>query len=171
MTRFGEVRSQKSEFFSFCCVKRVFFAFVERFEHFQIGVCRGGGIVARTKAGLCPAPAKGNFSRKVPSGLLQKLSHYGYEAGCLSCSRRGGIGRGGYERIDGCRPYMVRAGKLRSRQAPPRPCRFGCRGARRSKWGHLVYETRLLYSNLSANFTDKETTVWTDQWQPPRVIH
>ncbi|MBQ7321338.1 MAG: hypothetical protein IJW99_04510 [Clostridia bacterium] len=37
---------------------------------------------------------------------------------------------------------MVRAGKLRSRQAPPRPCRFGCRGARRSEWGCLLCETK-----------------------------
>ncbi|MBQ7321751.1 MAG: hypothetical protein IJW99_06620, partial [Clostridia bacterium] len=59
------------------------------------------------------------------------------------------VGRGDYKQIDGCRPVMVRAGKLRSRQAPPRPCRFGCRGARRTKWGHLVYDTRLLYLNLS----------------------
>ncbi|MBQ7321928.1 MAG: hypothetical protein IJW99_07505, partial [Clostridia bacterium] len=59
------------------------------------------------------------------------------------------FGRGDYKQVDGCRPYMVRAGKLRSRQAPPRPCRFGCRDARCSKWGHLVYDTRLLYLNLS----------------------
>ena len=37
---------------------------------------------------------------------------------------------------------MARADKLRKRQGPPRPCRFGCRGARRSEWGYLLRETR-----------------------------
>ena len=55
-----------------------------------------------------------------------------------------GFGRGDYKQVDGCRPVMVRAGKLRSRQGPPRPCRFGCRDARRTKWGCLVYDTGLL---------------------------
>ena len=53
-------------------------------------------------------------------------------------------GRGDYEQVDGYLSCMVRAGKLRKRQAPPRPCRFGCRGARRTKWGWLVYDTGLL---------------------------
>ena len=39
-------------------------------------------------------------------------------------------------------PFMALAGKLRKRQGPPRPCRFGCHGARRTKWGCLPRETR-----------------------------
>ena len=31
--------------------------------------------------------------------------------------------RGGSDRTEGCMVFMVRVGKLRSRQAPPRPCR------------------------------------------------
>ncbi|MBQ7321938.1 MAG: hypothetical protein IJW99_07555 [Clostridia bacterium] len=52
-----------------------------------------------------------------------------------------GFGRGDYKQVDGCRPVMVRAVKISSLQGPPRPCRFGCHGARRTKWGHLVYDT------------------------------
>ena len=51
-------------------------------------------------------------------------------------------GRGVYLSADGYLPCMARADKLRKRQGPPRPCRFGCRGARRSEWGCLLCETR-----------------------------
>ena len=37
---------------------------------------------------------------------------------------------------------MARAGKLRKRWGPPRPHRFGCRDARRTKWGYLPRETK-----------------------------
>ena len=39
-------------------------------------------------------------------------------------------------------PFMARAGKLRKRWGPPRPHRFGCRDARRTKWGYLPRETK-----------------------------
>ena len=108
-------------------------------------------------------PPKGTFREKFPLDTFKSFHTMGMRRGVYLALAVKWFGRGDYKWADGCLPYMVRAGKLRSRQGPPRPCRFGCRGARRTKWGHLVYETRLLCSILSENFTDKATTVQTEQ--------
>ena len=50
---------------------KVFFR-LQPVEKLQIGVYRGGGIVARTKAGLCPAPTREPFLERF-SGLSKNL--------------------------------------------------------------------------------------------------
>ena len=70
-------------------------------------------------------------------------------------------GRGVYLSADGYLPCMARAGKLRKRQGPPRPCRFGCRGARRTKWGYFLYEMKA----TDSTFGDVKQTI------PPSCVH
>lgn len=90
-----------------------------------------------------------------PSYNLQKSLGQGSMGNAYLALAVGWFGRGGYEQIDGCLPYMVRAGKLRSRRGPPRPRRFGCRGARRTKWGKSPRKTRI----TDSTFGDVEQTI------------
>ena len=131
---------QQSQIFrrkNLTCARQVF----RLLKKFKLGFVGVEVSWRERRQGSALHPPEGTFREKFPLDSLKSFHTMGMRRDVHFVLAMEWVGRGDYEQVDGCRPVMVRAGKLRTRQAPQRPCRFGCRGARRTKWGCLVYDT------------------------------